>query len=335
MNLKKEKKGLISFHWILIALIGAFILLFGIMLATKTGTVEQKKQNVIAAEYLDLFFSPFSSTGTFSDKFVRDVSFPYDIEIRFVCRNGKEEMVIGEKEKARKKLNDFIYSTSLKTKKLFLLSTPFELPFRVTDFIFLINPEQKFCLLYSSAEEENFVSNMYSELSRLGNLGDIFSVYSYEERDRCEEANTKKILFSDQESDRRDVDMVIIGKGDSENKFDYGIVFFKEDNSKSLYITKAMIEAAIFSNSDVYSCNFNRLMDRIVKVASIYDKKAELLSESQEGCSYIGLMNNLNFMKGLAEELKEEPVPEKISRLYSIANKIKDKNSKLPCSQVY
>ena len=42
----KEKKGMAVLNWILILIIGAVIIIFGIIIASKTGEVEQKKQEL-------------------------------------------------------------------------------------------------------------------------------------------------------------------------------------------------------------------------------------------------------------------------------------------------
>lgn len=327
----RDKKGLVLFHWILILIVGAVIIIFGIMFASKTGMVEQKKQNIVVVEYLDLFFNPFAEIGSIAGGVGKSVELPYESEVNLRCVAGEERLRIGEGSKvAEKKIENFVYAPSkLKTKNFFVFSKPFEIPFRVGDLIFAFDSSQNFCLIYDpyDSASSGIASEIDSDVrSSLLAAGDNFVLCT---KSNCCNSldNPKVISFTSQKGD-----VNIIGNGPLGEEFSYGEIDY--NGTRSYFIGTAMIEGAIFSDYEIYGCNFKRLMEKVSAITEIYAEKASFLDKTQT-CSYNLFRADLSAIKNAANSLSATPSLAQTKTLYEYSEELKDKNIRFNCVQIY
>ena len=336
----KDKRGLEFFHWILIMIVGAVILLFAIIFASKSGGVEQQKQNVLVAEYLELFFNPFTSVGSIAESFGKKVSLPYEIEAELRCQDGKEILFIGSGEKiSSEKIENFVYAPArFKAKELFVFTKNFDLPFRVSDLIFTFDSSERFCLLYDEQdfEQADFVEQVRADVE--GSLVDAQENFFYCGDLRCcnEAGSTKIISLTTQKGD-----VNLIAQGEPGEKFSFGEIRFNQGSStqerKSLFITSALAEAAIFSDYNIYSCNLRRLMEKTGRMSDIYSEKATYLGSlaQQQICNYNSLKGDLQAIKNNAISVNSAQSMSSANSLYESAQDFEKKNRDLPCIQIY
>lgn len=330
-----NKKALMLFHWILIMIVGAVILLFGVIFAGKSGGVEQQKQNVLVAEYLEMFFNPFTSVGAIADSFGKRVSLPYEIDAELRCEGGKEYLFVGSGDKiSSEKIENFVYSNSrIKARELFVFTKSFEMPFRIADLIFTFDSSKKFCILYDEQDigQADFVDQVRDDIE--GSLVDVQGNFAYcQDIGCCNEAGSTKIIsFTAQ---RGDVNLV--PRGASGDGFSFGEVEFR-GGKKSVFVSNALAEAAMFSDYPLYSCNLRRLMSKTGSVSDIYSEKATYLGAiaQQQACNYNALKGDLGQLKALAGSVGSAQSSSSVQALHEAAKDIETKNMELPCIQIY
>ena len=316
----KSKKGIMLMNWILIFLVGAVIIVFAVVFVGKISKVEQHKQNVVSEEYLDLLFNPFSSVGGTTEGYGKSMDLPYEINVNFSCVNGEERLFVGSNR--GKKLENFVYASNLKTKKLSVFTKSFKLPFRVADLIYAFDSSQEFCLVYSNSDSESYVLAKSIKEDIESNLGEV-RIDLCDSLNCCYNLNNPKIISLNPSVS---ADVNIIGQGIGE-KFAYGKVYFKNEPGESNFIGTSLIEAAIFSSKDIYDCNFVRLMKRVSDVSKIYEKKAGFLQKAQ-ACSYDYIINQLQGMRTAINS-------ENWQNLYLKATEVRQINKGLTCVPVY
>lgn len=324
-----SKKGLMLLHWILVILVGAVIIIFAVVFASKTGVVEQKKQNVVVAEYMDLFFNPFASIGAIAEGFGKQVEFDYEVELEFRCVSGEERLFVGSGNKiAEEKIENFVYApTQLKLKSMFVFSKPFNLPYRITDLIFTFDASQQFCLVYDSKSSE-IVADIISDVS--GELLEAEQNFiSCSDLNCCKQLENARIVsFTSRQGD-----VNIAGKGGFGEEFEYGEIRFR-NGKKSVFIGLPLVEAAVFSDYEIYDCNFRRLMSKVAAMSDIYHGKSVFLGRTQI-CSYDFFRDDLQKMKGNARSLSSSPSLSIIEPLYTTSREFSDRNRDFSCAQLY
>ena len=208
---------------------------------------------------------------------------------------------------------------------MFVFSKPFNLPFRITDLIFAFDSSQKFCFVYDSGSRD-VVADIISDVT--GNLIEADQNFvSCENLNCCNQLENPKIVsFTSQRGD-----VNIIGKG-SEDEFEYGEVRF--GNQKSVFIGFPLIEAAVFSDYEIYDCNFRRLMGKVSDISDIYDKKAIFLGRTQV-CPYDFFRDDLEKMKANAGRLASSQSLSSAKALYSISTEFAERNRDFNCAQLY
>lgn len=303
--------------------------------------VEQNKNNVIVGEYLDLFFNPFASIGATTEGFGKEVDLPYEVNLEFGCREipisptekrYEERLRVGKGQVADKRIINFVYGdfSEEKTKKLYVFSKPFEMPFRVADLIYAFGEDEKYCFVYDTQSNE-IVNEIIGDIRNI--FGDDiwnsnFGAMNIMNIGNCPN-NARRISFSP--SSTGDVRIM----DDSGGNFNYGRVIFYEGGiaKESKFIGFPMIEAAIFSDHEVYaSCNFDRLMKKIDKVAELYKVKADTLKITQV-CSYETLKTDLIAIQSAAGS--SDSNPDAMEELYNAADTFTNRNKNFNCAQIY
>ncbi|MBU2496638.1 MAG: hypothetical protein KJ767_01085 [Nanoarchaeota archaeon] len=321
--MKYNKKGEMFLNWVLILIVGAVIIVFAVFFLQRITNVEEQKQDVLTQEYVDLLFNPFTTIGAVAEGYGKEFDFKSEVQIDFKCVNGEERIYSGKA--SGRKIENLVYSSDLQTKKLLVFTKPFELPFRIGDLIFAFDAEQEYCLI-SDSSSDFVVDAIFEDVEE--NLKNVkIERCDYNDAFCCNRLNNYKTI-SFVKGLVEDVNFY--GQGLVSDTFAYGEIYFnggtEEETGISEFIGLPLIEAAIFSDKEIYDCNFERLMNKVSLVADIYEKKAGYLQTDE--CQYSTIISYLDEMQRAANEKDME-------NLYAAAVKLEQANKGLACTQVY
>lgn len=121
-------KSQIQFNWIFVVVAGAIILLFFTGFAFKYKDLQEKKQEIIFLNNFDRALTNLQSSG-----FKTSTSLELPLDIKVEC----DGIYVNEKHET---LNLFFSPEEL-SDKIYVWYYPFEYPFRITNFYFLIDDE--------------------------------------------------------------------------------------------------------------------------------------------------------------------------------------------------
>ncbi len=316
--MKRSKKAVIElqFNWLFILIIGAMILLFFVTVIYKQRNIADQR---LAARVLNDLESILTGAQVSTSTATRIESARN--EIYFDCTDCscsyKISNLFGSGSISYDGKTVFA-PTELKGEQYLAWSLDWNMPYKVTNFLYLTSPEYRYTILYnqdvSAAQQfagdiqynlpDAFTNikdeNAYEyDLDTMAPLG-IPSKNSYKARlifVGYEEPNiasiTNMIPLIDHLDylDYRDITAINIMEG---SKLDYGTVQFytltknKERfllQKKSYYIGIAGLYAAIFSDDpDNYVCPMNSALQRLQHVSSLYQQRTTQLRTRPPPC---------------------------------------------------
>ena len=251
----------ISFAWLFAVIVGGFILFLAIYASTKIIKTEQTALDAETAKEIGVLLNPLE-TGFETGK-KNSITLPAETRIYNRCNNdgifGRQIIKISQKSFDRWTetnvnvgfSNKYIFSEDfVEGKKFFLFSKPFEFPFKVTDLIYLISSDKKYCFINPPEEVDDEISDLNQENLFIGN---------------CPE-NSIKVCF------------------DSENcdiSVNYGGRYVDKNNETMYFHSDSLMYAAIFSDKEVYECQLKRVMQRAEQLTLLYKDKAEFISREE------------------------------------------------------
>lgn len=272
-----NRKGVdFTFSWIFAIIAGAVILFSAIYITTKLiGSNEVQGDTLVAGE-LSNILGPVETNLEDSKysmiKFSRDTRVFNDCsvagafgkqEISTASRSGiKDDW--SDKSVSKSLFNRYIFSRDIEEtndKKMHVLSSPLEMPFKIGDIIILYGGS--YCFVNPPDDiEDNLI-----ELSS-GNTREI-GVNISARIESCPR-NYTKVCFNENGCDIR-----------VSNRNDMGIV--NKYDTDLYYYGNSLQLAAIFSDPEVYECQIKRLAKRAGELGVIYRNKALYVEGS--GCS--------------------------------------------------
>ncbi len=272
----KEKKGLeMSFAVIFSILAGAFILftaIYGTINLVKGG---QNTAGTVCAKQFSILFEPME-TGIASGKST-NVSISIDTRIYTRCYAegsfGNQEFACSQKSGmieewpdtggGIKVNNKYVFAEKVEQGKTFtLFSKQFEMPFAVSEVIVML--DRGYCF----EDAPDFIKQEIRNLNLHGRL----------KLENCTDKDVR-VCF---DSEAKDCDISVFGTCNGmncENEYDSG---YTVKDGKRVYYTGSLIYASIFSDTEIYECNFKRLMLRIQQIAYLYDSEQGFLAT--RGC---------------------------------------------------
>jgi hypothetical protein len=307
MGIRSSKKGIeFSFTWLFAVIVGAFILFLAIYAATKIIQGGGAEQNTEVAKEIGVLLDPLE-TG-FEAGVSSSISLNSETRIYNGCNNlgnfGNQKIQVSQKSFGKwtdlgleqEFQNKYIFSGQYAEGKTFLIfSKPFDFPFKAGDLIYLAPSSDVYCFMNPPKSVEDELSKMGQENLLVNNCSGIKSAINV-----CFNAGT-------------DCGINV--------RYNQGYV---DKNGTRLYFNDdALMYGAIFSDSQVYECQVQRLMKRANQLVNLYEKKANLLG--QEGCD-----SNLelsSFSSGLGSYQNSLG----LSFLAIIANNIGEENDASPC----
>lgn len=270
-----NKRGMeMSFAWIFAILAGGFILfaaIYGTMTLIRGG---QETSNVVCAKDFSILFEPME-TGLASGK-TAEVSLVTETRIYTNCYEegafGREEFACSQKSGMLKEWpkkgnailvnNKYVFSDKIEQGKNFqFFSKPFNMPFKVSEIIFMLSKD------YCFEDAPEFIKQEASDL-KIKNI----------KTGNCT-GKEVKVCFNEQGAG---CNVSVFGtcQGiECESEFSSG---YTKKDGRTVYYTNELIYASIFSDPETYTCNFKRLMKRIQQIAYLYnDEQAFLVTR---GC---------------------------------------------------
>jgi len=272
-SLKKRGVVEIQFNWIFILIAGAIIIAFFVSVVQFQRRAADSKTNAIILTNLEAILTGAKvSTST-----VNVVDIP-DSEIGFDC----SKYFIGSAN--QRVQGRTIFSPSLlKGRKLITWALPWEVPFKVTNFLYLTSPQVRYIVVHNNNANDPLFVKIYESLPdelnkesvALGDLGNV------------NDENNYKVKFVFVNAVPADVpglsnaeDVTGVWFDDSINVKYYvknGITF--QDAGTSYYFKEPAILAAIFSEDmEAYECGMRKAFKQYDIMSDIYRERSDELS---------------------------------------------------------
>lgn len=308
-----------SFAWLFTVFVGAVIIFFAIYAATQLVGTKRLEQETIQAKQIGIILSPVETTleeaktATISSKETqinndcseRGTFGSQDISVSINYGIGGNSKTSGIKSSFHNK-----YLFSAKTleadEEFYVLSKPFEFPFKIADLIILWSDTQTYCFISPPPD----IKAEIEDLNLKGvSLNDCLS-------------DSKEVCFGAANCDIN----VRINAGSGTVRYENGeVVSFVESSTSSDKFS--LLFAAIFSEPEIYECQLKRIMSRASQIALLQKKKSEFLGFSCGGS--VPIQSNLDSYSRAALSLTESSqLKETIS---SEAESLKEKNDFLVC----
>lgn len=267
--MKSGKKGFLdlSFSWIFALIIGGIILFAAIYGVAKISKNQNEVANgVTATDLTNLFNALNTNAESFYSVYV---SMPMISRVKNTCdlsgTFGRQALSVEQKIKNKwtasnlnvYSYNQYVFSPEMPlgdgVKGYYAISKQFNFPFKVSNVVYLIPDNTKYCFV-------NAPLNIKQDLSTLSND----SIFEF---DNCK-SGSKRVCFNSQNCD---INVNYNSKT-------------VEKNGQTMYFSDdALMYGAIFSDQTNYECEVSRLMKRTSELSKIYYQKA--LTIQPLGCS--------------------------------------------------
>jgi len=126
------RKGQIYFNWIFIVVVGAIMLTFFVGFAVKYKDLQEKKTEIVMLNNLDT-----ALTNLQSSSFTTTTHINLPLNVNVGCKEGDFSISINEKNE----VSNLLASKSKLKDKMYIWYQPYEIPFRVANFYYLIDDE--------------------------------------------------------------------------------------------------------------------------------------------------------------------------------------------------
>ena len=301
-----KKSGLeFSFTWLFAVIIGAVIIVLALYAATKIAVSGGAETSTAAAKEIGILLNPLETS--FQQDTTTTLVLPTDTRIYNKCDNFGNfgHQIIQTSQKSFNKWgelsteiefeNKYLFSDDFEEGEVFhIFSKAFDFPFKVADAIYVTSSDKRYCFINPPGDVEE-------ELTVL-NQSNLFV-------NECPEQNMVRVCFDS--SDNCDV------------KVRYTSGYVEKNSTRMYFETDTLMYAAIFSDNKIYECQVKRLISRAEELASLYGKKASILSEKQ--CSFNTDIRNFEILLGNYAD------PQDLGILLVKSNQIKQENEDSPC----
>jgi len=305
-----KKQGFeFSFAWLFAILAGIFILFLAIYAASRFIKTGQYQVSTVTAKQLSIIFEPMETglaSGKSSVANLREETRIYN-KCSPIGTFGKHRISLATKGFGKKWKepggeisvpNKYLFSEDVvEGKKIYFSSMPFEMPWKVSEIIFLTS--EKYCFVNAPDEIESNVK--------------IMSNIKFE---NC--SNEIKVCFSS----TGDCDINVIDSCfDCDNEYEYGYV---EKQGERMFYTGNLLYGAIFASPEIYECNVKRLVKRLREQALLYKDEADFLSSRCKSLPASSLLQLANVAK--ISEVED------LLLIRTVAEEVDEQNSASECS---
>lgn len=188
--------------------------------------------------------------------------------------------------------NKYIFSREyVEGEKFYVFSKPLELPFKISDLIYLSSENNVYCFIDSPDEIKR-------ELDLLGQ-SNILTNCSEEQK-----KNSYKVCFS----------------GNCDINVNLKSYYTEKEGERMYFRGESLMFASIFSDKEIYECQLKRLMGRTESLVELYIRKSNFVSS--KNCDS-NIQNELELFRGVLDGYESS---DDINRVYVISQDIEDKN---------
>lgn len=261
----------IQFNWIFIMIAGAMILLFFFSIISKQKQISDDRISYTLLSDLQTIL-----TGAkVSTRTVNIVQVP-DIEVQMDCSSYS----VG---KATAKISDIILfsPTSLKGGKIITWALDWNMPFWITNFLYLTTPQVRYIIIDDPGSlDDEILEELPDEINKqkIQSGADVFNENDY---------NVKFILINSPPQDN--LLKYLKNMGDSHvaaiNIGEQDITFYEKegntwkDMGKSSFLGKPLMYGAIYADKDTFDCSLQKAIQRFKNIAQIYMKRSKTLEQ--------------------------------------------------------
>jgi hypothetical protein len=302
-----------SFAWLFSIIAGAVIILIAIYAAI---TFSSSSRQVIDAKILkDLSIVIDPLQTSFQDIEASKISFMAETRFYNKCeldgKFGEQRLSLSSSSRIGEKwqepeweaaiANKYIFSQDLEQgKKVIIFNMPFEMPFKVSDLVFIT--AGKYCFIKPPRSIERNIEIIDEEFFQI---------------DNCSE-DAIKVCFDES------CDIEVRGEcANCRDLYEQGTVY---KNGKQLAYSGNLLYGAIISSKELYECNIKRLMARTASLADVYLDTARIMG--QRDCES-NMETELMALKSSAEALDGSFG---LANVLNDANKLRLKNYNTLCS---
>ena len=260
-----SKKAEIQFYWIFTIIAGAIILAFLISFGLRFKDLQEEKTTIRVLNNLEESFSSLQGA-----QFQTSTSFNLPVTMNALCDSFGERLVINRKSL---ETNNLIFSNGDLKDDVLIGFTPHNLPFRISNFFYIIEKEDTYSLVYENSNER-----------MVRGLGKEFKEYFPDNVEITNNpGNQVRVYFNKKE----DADIYVIPETEESGK-----VFFKGGGSVDYY-NKAMLYGAIVAR-EKSGCLFNKSGEEMREVIGALNGKIDHLPVS---CNYNDIRLSLQKME--------------------------------------
>jgi hypothetical protein len=277
----RDKKASLEmpFSWIFAIIAGSVIILMAIYATTKFIETSKYAQYSESAKNLGNLLNPVVNgvTSAFSTR----IEFKKETRVYFGCSTystnsplfGRQTIAFSEESGFLKKwgvpganlsrYNKYIFSKDIEQgKRLFIFSKPFYAGYKVDDLVYITADSYCFTGTMPTSVREELDSQNPGNWNITGNVRE------------CPK-DSVRVCFGFQAAECNMTVMPNVGE-------DYSVGYVRKDGQNTLFFyDTALMYAAIFSSPKIYSCNINRLGNKILALGQIYIEKIDLVKSKQ------------------------------------------------------
>jgi hypothetical protein len=279
-----KKRGLIELHfnWIFILIAGAIIFVFFINVVNKQKDLSEIKTSATIVTSLESILTGAQiSTDT-----INIVDLP-KVDIGFECNR----YFIGAIPKQIK--GNVIFAPNLlKGKKLITWALDWNMPYRVTNFLYLTDPQLRYVLVHDS-NTQSIATKIYDELPQEMNKELIENINNFKNKNNYKvkfiflinpNNNVLTKLSNMANEDVTAINLTDIGTSNIIPSTGTIEFFQKKENTweskgTTYYLKKESLFGAIFADDkDIYDCVMKKAFKKLNLVSKIYSERSEELS---------------------------------------------------------
>ncbi len=261
------KKGAIEiqFNWILVLFVGAAITLMFIGFISKQQDISETSANILAASTLDAILHGYEGVDI-SDT----VKIPKS-KVNFNCGSFSLDGI----SKQLQTLSLFS-PAYLETDKLYVLSLGWDMPYRITNFVYATSPDVRYIFIGNS----DFAREIFEKVRGKARADGFTHVQAVQN----ENDGWVRLIFFGQNPEMPEglngLDLSISGLKIDGDKNSGTLEFFGfvngkfEPRGKSYYVKEAPLFGAVFSdNIEAYNCNMEKGFGKLKIISQIYNKR--------------------------------------------------------------
>ena len=262
-----SKKAEIQFYLVFVLIAGAIILAFLVSFGLKFKEVQEEKTTIRVLNNLESSFSELQGS-----QFQTSTSFRLPVDMRVVCTPTEEVLLINGRSL---KSDNLIFSLGNLNEEVLIGFSPDKLPFKITNFFYIIKKTDTYSLVYDNSNEE-----VVREIGK-----DFKSYFPDNVEITNDPKNQIKVYFERNDN----ADLYVIPETEESGK-----IYFNGGNSLDYY-NKAMLYGAIISRENS-ACLFEKADNIKLEVIISYRNK---ISHLPANCNYNNLLLNFQKMENL------------------------------------